>query len=173
MNNMMEGNIFNQDEINSKNEKIMNLLNKNDQMAKQIEINNNIIKNIMRDHYSDYNFEEDEHLLMITNLDLFPSYNKQERKINIIFELTNGFKTNLVVPLNAKMKELLVAFHIKLQLLGEKIVKQKIENLKDYHFLFNSRRIYLDENETVYNFGMTNQTEKVIVSLKEGIIGGK
>ena len=169
----MEGNIFNQDEINSKNEKIMNLLNKNDQMAKQIEINNNIIKNIMRDPNLDYNFEDDEHTLMIRNLDFFPSYNKEEKKINIIFEFISGFKTNIVVPINAKMKELLVAFHIKLQLLGEKIVNQKIEDLKDYQFVFNSRRIYLDENETVYNFGLTHEIEKVIVSLKDDIIGGK
>ena len=129
MNNMMNLNnleqmMLNQDNINSnKNEMIMNLINQNNQMANQITMNNNMIKSLL----DRVNAIED----LIGDINFFPGY--KCRKTNVTFQDSSGIRINIVAPIDAKMKELLNVFHIRLQIYGKlnNIIVKEI----DYYFI--------------------------------------
>ena len=77
--------------------------------------------------------------------DYFPG-NKNKR-INIIFELPNGAKSNIPTPVNIKIKDLLLAFCKKLN------IDKNFLNYKIY-FLFNGERIDINEQKNLEEYGL-------------------
>ena len=135
MNNLnINMNNMNQNNINSnQNQEISDLINQNNQMAYQIVMNNNMLTSIMQKSNSNQKSFYD----MTSNINFFPGC--KGLKVNVTFNSPSGIIINVVVPRDAKMKELLIVFYIKLQILGiDK--KFKINEFKDYMFLFNGHR---------------------------------
>ena len=104
---------------------------------------------------------------LINDLDFFPAY--EGRKINIIFS-NESIKINVVTPLNCKIKELLNAFHIKLQIYG-KDNNIKIMKLNEYMFICNGHLISLNEETTIFDLGSIDP-QFIIFKSKNEIIGG-
>ena len=189
MNQMMgnEGNINNQ----NMNNFMLNLIDQNIQMANQIAINNNILKMIIENPSSFNNlnnlFNENNQNLFgnnqipfinfninemnknsiqfINNVDFFPG--KSNNKNNILFENTNGFKTNMIVPIDVKMSELFSAFFRKIKLMGYNVNK-----LEEFVFLFNGCIISLNEQRTISEYGLVERVNKIVFFEKNNIIGG-
>ena len=153
----------------NKNELMINLINQNNQMTNQIAFNNNMLKSML---CLDTNSKENkiESLLSIlSDINFFPRYNG--KKINVFFEDNTGIKINIRAPNDAEMKDLLVVFHIKLQLYGLEN-KIKIYNLEEYTFLFNSKKISLNEKTSIYDYGLVREINKIVFFLANNIIGG-
>ena len=129
MNNMMNLNnldqmMLNQDNINSnKNEMIMNLINQNNQMANQIIMNNNMIKSLL------------------DRVNVIDDLGYKCRKINVTFQDSSGITINIVAPIDAKMKELLNVFHIRLQIYGK--LNNIIVNEIDYYCIWHNLHLNL------------------------------
>ena len=168
MNNMTDINdINNINNIDDMNNLIMNLINQNIQMANQIAINNNILKKIMekRSSMNISNNNIKEKINNLESIDFFPGNSTE--KTNVLFESsTSGFCLNMVVPKNVKMEELLLAFIKYLEILGIK------ENLNNLIFLFDAHTIELDEQKTIFEYGLIRETNKIIWCKKDVIIGG-
>ena len=170
INNMM---MFNNNNINQNDkEQLLNLINQNIQMTNQIAINNNLIKNIIENsNFSDDNQKNNKFYKEISKIDFFPG--KMGGKINVIFEYGPLNMINIVAPLDATVKELLVGFYIKYQIYAI-INNKKIGNLNDYIFIHSARIISSsDENKTLFQFGFKNPHECVIFKDKNDLIGGQ
>ena len=179
MNNMMMmNNMINMNQMNpindiqkEKNDLIIKLVNQNNRLTNLIEKNNNTIKQIAENQYLERNQSYNDEIcyLDLSKIDFFPNY--RYNKINIIFEKTTGLTLAMLVPSNALVKELLMAFYIKLQII-ETNKSNKIYELKDYYFIYNGSRINLDEKRTILDYGILPNS-KIIFGDKQDISGGK
>ena len=177
MNNQMMNMMMNMNQMNDmqkeKNELIIKLINQNNTLANQIEKNNSKIKNLVenkmieRNEYESYN--DDIYFLDLCKIEFFPNY--KCNKINIVFEKTNGLTLAMFAPINASVKELLMAFYIKLQIILTNKSKTVYE-LKDYYFIYNGQRINLDEKRTLLDYGILPNS-KIIFGDNKDIKGGK
>ena len=88
----------------------------------------------------------------LMGINFFPRF--KGNIINVIFEDNTGkIKLNIAAPNDTEKKDLLVIFYIKMQIYGLEN-EIKIYELKDYLFLFNSRKIYLDEKASILDYGL-------------------
>ena len=154
----------------NRNELINNLVDQNNQMINQISINNNMLKSLL-DSNMDFKENKKQSLLdKLMGINFFPRY--EGNIINVIFEDNTGkIKLNIAAPNDTEMKDLLVIFYIKMQIYGLEN-EIKIYELKDYLFLFNSRKIYLDEKASILDYGLKHNIEKIYFFLENSIIGG-
>ena len=172
MNNMMNMNQMN-DMQNFKKDLILKLINQNSTLANLIEKNNSKIKMIVENQILDRNdyesFNDEAYYLDPSKIEFFPNYKCD--KISIVFEKTTGLKLTMFVPIYALVKELLMAFYIKLQivLLSK---SEKIYELKDYYFVYNGLRISLDEKRTISEYGISPNS-KIVFGDNKDISGGK
>jgi len=60
-----------------------------------------------------------------------------------------------------------------LQIYGKCLLKIKIFDIEDYIFLHNGSIISLNEEKTIFDYGLRNVFEKIVFSQKNSIIGGK
>ena len=178
MNNMMNNlnymmmNVQNNNMNKTTKEQILDLINQNMQMTEQISINNNMIKNMIENSdFENENKEKTNRFKDITEIDFFPGYHGQ--KINVIFSDTTGIKINIITPFNAKVKDLLRAFHTSLQIQGKYLLKIKIFDIEDYIFLYNNNIISLNDEKTIFDYGLKKNVEKIVFYQRNSIIGGK
>ena len=153
---------------NEKNELILKLVNQNNKLANQIEKNNDLIKKIIDNQFLEEQTYGDIYYLDLCKIEFFPNY--KCNKINIIFEKTTGLTIAIYVRINASVKELLMAFFIKMQII-ESNKSKKINDLKDYYFLFNGSRISLDEKRTISEYGFIANS-KIVFGDNQDIRGG-
>lgn len=172
MNNMMIMNQIN-DLQKEKNELIIKLINQNNTLGNLIEKNNNKIKKIVENQNlerNDYESNSEEiYYLDLCKIEFFPNY--KCNKINIVFEKTNGLTLTMFAPIYALVKELLMAFYIKLQIILTN-KSQTIFELKDYYFIYNGSRLSLDEKRTIFDYGILPNS-KIIYGDNKDISGGK
>ena len=96
-------------------------------MTNQIAINNNLIKNmIANSNFGDDSQQNNDGYDKIHDINFFPG--KMGEEINIVFKNDSSDIINIVAPLDATVKELLIGFYIKYQLYG-KFKNKKIYNL--------------------------------------------
>ena len=143
----------------NRNEMINNLINQNSQMTNQIAINNNMLQNLLNSEMSLKENKKNNFLSLLSEINFFPRYKGEIA--NIIFEDNTGIKINISAPNDAKMKDLLVIFYIKLQIyrLNHQI---NLDEMKDYIFLFNSQKISLDEEKSILDYGLTHKINKIL-----------
>ena len=178
MNNMMMNNMMNMnmnqmnDFQKEKNELIIKLVNQNNTLGNLIEKNNNKIKKIVENQIlekNEYESYEEIYYLDLCKIEFFPNYKCE--KINIVFEKTTGLILAMNAPIYASVKELLMAFYIKLQIILTNKSKIVYE-LKDYYFIYNGTRISLDEKRTISDYGILPNS-KIIFGDNKNINGGK
>ena len=103
-------------------QQILNLINQNIQMTELISMNNKMIKAMTENSdFGNNNKEKDVPLKNFLDIDFFPEYDGQ--RVNVIFSHSKGNKINIITPLKAKVKDLINAFHITLQIYGKYIMK--------------------------------------------------
>ena len=90
-------------------------------MTEQISMNNKMIKSMIENADFENDNNEENKLNEFYEIDFFPGNYGQ--KINVVFEDYRGskIKINMITPLDVKMKDLLSAFHIKLQIFDKYI----------------------------------------------------
>ena len=169
MNNMMM-NLPNDNMNPSVKQQILNLINQNIQMTEKISMNNKMIKSMIENSDFENDNKEENMLNGFGEIDFFSGNNGQ--KINVVFEDNRGYKINMITPLDVKMKDLLSAFHIKLQIYDKFIYKEKNYQLSDYSFLYKAVRIPLNEQKTLFEYGLTNPTEYITFFRNNVLIGG-
>ena len=86
-------------------------------------------------------------------------------KVNIILNTMKGHKTNIVASYNMKIKDLLLLYVQKLGL-GPAVMGDSL------FFLFNGQKIDINEQRTVYDLGLHNGGQIVVLDIK-GVIGAK
>ena len=143
---------------------IKNIVNQNIQISNQISYNNNIINSTINNPLLFQNKNNtigqinQIHGILPRNkgeVDYFPG-NKNER-INILFERPDGFRINIVVPIDIKIKDLILAYAKKMG------VNQNLLG-KTISFLFNGKQININEEKDLISFGLVDQA-KIIVCL--------
>ena len=154
---------------------IKEIINQNIQMANQISNNNNIINltinnplffpsqnniNIMKNQIPNLGVLPRQERIGID--DFFPGNNN--RRINITFINPNNTRTNIITPVNIKVKELFLAYAKKMK------VNPKILG-KEIFFLFNNHKININEDKDIISFGLENGN-KIVVLQSQIIIGG-
>ena len=77
----------------------------------------------------------------------------------------------MFAPINALVKELLMAFYIKLQIIL-KSESKAIYEFKDYYFIYNGSKISISEKRTISEYGFSPNS-KIIFGENINIIGGK
>ena len=168
MNNMMM-NLPNDNMNPSVKQQILNLINQNIQMTEKISMNNKMIKSMIENSDFENDNKEENMLNGLGEIDFFPGNNGQ--KINVVFE-GSGIIINMITPLDVKMKDLLSAFHIKLQIYDKYIYKTKNYQLSDYSFIYRSLRIPSNEQKTLFEYGLTSPTECITFFRTNVLIGG-
>ena len=151
-------------------QQILNLINQNIQMTEQISMNNKMIKSMIENADFENDNNEENKLKDFCRIDFFPGNYGQ--KINVVFEDNRGSKINMITPLDVKMKDLLSAFHIKLQIFDKYIYKTKNYQLSDYSFIYRALKISLNEEKTLLEFGLNNPTEYITFFRNNVLIGG-
>ena len=151
-------------------QQILNLINQNIQMTEQISMNNKMIKSMIENSDFENDNKEENILNEFYEIDFFSGNNGQ--KINVVFEDNRGCKINMITPLDVKMKDLLSAFHIKLQIYDKYICKTKNFQLSDYSFIYKAVKIPLNEQKTLFEYGLTNPTEYITFFINNVLIGG-
>ena len=86
-------------------------------------------------------------------------------KANIVFNTQKGHTTNLIASYNMKVKDLLLKYVEKLGL-GPGVIGDSI------FFLFNGKKLKLNEEKTVCECGLHNGGHIVVLDIKE-VIGAK
>ena len=84
-------------------------------------------------------------------------------KMNLFFETPAGHKVNMLVPLDAKMKDILVQYVVK-QNLGPNVIDNSI------YFLYGGKKIKKNENRTVRQMNILNGAIVIVID-KKGIMG--
>ena len=152
-------------------QQILNLINQNIQMTELISMNNKMIKEMIENSdFGNNNKEKDVPLKNFLDIDFFPEYDGQ--RVNAIFSNTKGYKINIITPLKAKVKDLINAFHITLQIYGKYIMKTNILKIKDYTFIWNGSIIPINEQKTLSEYGMIQNVINIVFNEKNNIIGG-
>ena len=165
MNNMI---IPNQNNQNNK-EQILNLINYNKNLMNQIEMNNNMIQNMVDNSNYGNNSKNNTFWNEFGEVDFFPAMSG--KRINVIFKDATGMVVNMVTPLDAKMKELLELFYIKLQIYG-KLMNKKIYPFYEYNFLYRGSIIPINVQKSIREFGLLQSIETIVFNLKNVVIGG-
>ncbi len=156
---------------------MLNLINQNIQMANQIAINNNILKMLMENsspmnnnnQVNNQNILRPNETLIRNNLketDFLDGKSKEMCNVLFVDELES--QTNLIVPIDIKMEDLLLKFWERLK----KEKKLKVKNIKDYTFLYASQIININEQRTIYECGLNQRVNKIIYCIKNNTIGG-
>ena len=152
-------------------QQILNLINQNIQMTELISMNNKMIKAMTENSdFGNNNKEKDVPLKNFLDIDFFPEYDGQ--RVNVIFSHSKGNKINIITPLKAKVKDLINAFHITLQIYGKYIMKTNILKIKDYIFIWNGSIIPINEQKTLSEYGMIQNVINIVFNEKNNIIGG-
>ena len=152
-------------------QQILNLINQNIQMTELISMNNKMIKEMIENSdFGNNNKEKDVPLKNFLDIDFFPEYDGQ--RVNAIFSNTKGYKINIITPLKAKVKDLINAFHITLQIYGKYVMKTNILKIKDYTFIWNGSIININEQKTLSEYGMIQNVINIVFNEKNNIIGG-
>ena len=152
-------------------QQILNLINQNIQMTELISMNNKMIKAMIENSdFGNNNKEKDVPLKDFLDIDFFPEYDGQ--RVNAIFSNTKGYKINIITPLKAKVKDLINAFHITLQIYGKYVMKTNILKIKDYTFIWNGSIIPINEQKTLSEYGMIQNVINIVFNEKNNIIGG-
>ena len=152
-------------------QQILNLINQNIQMTELISMNNKMIKEMIENSdFGNNNKEKDVPLKNFLDIDFFPEYDGQ--RVNAIFSNTKGYKINIITPLKAKVKDLINAFHITLQIYGKYVMKTNILKIKDYTFIWNGSIIPINEQKTLSEYGMIQNIINIVFNEKNNIIGG-
>ena len=152
-------------------QQILNLINQNIQMTELISMNNKMIKEMIENSdFGNNNKEKDVPLKNFLDIDFFPEYDGQ--RVNAIFSNTKGYKINIITPLKAKVKDLINAFHITLQIYGKYVMKTNILKIKDYTFIWNGSIIPINEQKTLSEYGMIQNVINIVFNEKNNIIGG-
>ena len=152
-------------------QQILNLINQNIQMTELISMNNKMIKAMIENSdFGNNNKEKDVPLKDFLDIDFFPEYD--DHRVNAIFSNTRGYKINIITPLKAKVKDLINAFHITLQIYGKYIMKTNILKIKDYTFIWNGSIININEQKTLSEYGMIQNIINIVFNEKNNIIGG-
>ena len=60
-----------------------------------------------------------------------------------------------------------------MQIYGKYLLKIKIFDIEDYIFFYNGSIISLNEEKTIFDYGLKMNIEKIVFSQKNSIIGGK
>ena len=84
-------------------------------------------------------------------------------KINLFFETPAGHKVNMLVPVDAKMKDILVQYVLKLNL-GPNVIDNSI------YFLYGGKKIKKNENRTVRDMNILNGAIVIVID-KKGVMG--
>ena len=84
-------------------------------------------------------------------------------KMNLFFETPAGHKVNMLVPADAKMKDILVQYVLKLNL-GPDVIENSI------YFLYGGKKIKKNENRTVRQMNILNGAIVIVID-KKGIMG--
>ena len=163
INNMVMSNPNNKDK-----EVLLNLIEQNIQMTNQIAINNNMIKNMIKNSDFSNNIKENE-FNKLYDIDFFPR--RKGEKINGIFEKDPLTKIFIICPSDAKINEVLDAFFVRLQF-DFKLDKNVYDNnkLEDYFFIHNAKTISLEDNRTLSECGF-HPYERIIFQRKNDLIG--
>ena len=126
-------------------------------------INNNNINNInnYNNNNNKPNLNQTVRLKKVTFMDIFPE--KFEQKMNIFFQTPEGHKINVLVPVTAKMKDVLIKFVTKIGLTENDIDNTII-------FIYSARKIKKNENRTLNEMGILNGS--IIITMdKSGVLG--
>ena len=91
--------------------------------------------------------------------------NNNKQLYNIIFDSSDNFRITLLVPYDAKMKDVFIAF-IQKAGLHESVLGKFI------NFLFNGMLVDYKEEKTVYEFGIRNDFCTIIVLDTSNLLGG-
>ncbi len=83
--------------------------------------------------------------------------------VNLFFQASTGYKLNMLVPNDVKMKDILVQYVLKIGL-GPDVIDQGI------YFLCNGNKIKKNENRTLREMCFLNGTVIIVVD-KKGIMG--
>lgn len=97
----------------------------------------------------------------IDHFNAFPE--QMGNKINIFFQAPTGFKTNMLVPDNTKIKDVLVKYVMRIGLLPEVIDKA-------IYFLFGGNKIKKNDKRTVREMYMIDGAVVIVID-KKGVIG--
>ena len=144
---------------------IKNIISQNIQISNQISYNNNIINSTINNPFL---FQNKNNIIEMNSqnnqikqreeelkyVDYFPE-NKNER-INIMFRNPNDLIINIVVPIDVKIKDLLLVYSKKMG------IKQDLLG-KIFYFLYNGQRININEEKDLISFGLVDKA-KIIVS---------
>ena len=84
-------------------------------------------------------------------------------KINLFFETPAGHKVNMLVPVDAKMKDILVQYVLKLNL-GPNVIDNSI------YFLYGGKKIKKNENRKVSDMNILNGAIVIVID-KKGVMG--
>ena len=84
-------------------------------------------------------------------------------KVNVILNTMKGHKTNIIASYNMPVKDLLLLYVQKLGL-GPAVMGDSL------FFLFNGQKISVNEQRTVYDLGLHNGGQIVVLDIK-GVIG--
>ena len=143
---------------------IKNIISQNIQISNQISYNNNIINSTINNPFL---FQNKNNIIEMNSqnnqikqreeelkyVDYFPE-NKNER-INIMFRNPNDLIINIVVPIDVKIKDLLLVYSKKMG------IKQDLLG-KIFYFLYNGQRININEEKDLISFGLVDKA-KIIV----------
>jgi len=155
---------------------IKEIINQNIQMANQISYNNSIINLTINNplffpNQNNINFLNNQ----IPNSGILPRPKKKMEfvddfpgnknpRINIIFVTQKGSYHHITVPINIKVKDLLITFSKKVKL-SPNILEEKLG------FMFEGHRININEEKDLISFGLNNLS-KIIVIDNYNLMGG-
>ena len=127
---------------------IKNIINQNMQITNQIYLNNNNIKSMINKK--------------LEYVDYFSGNNN--RRINIGFDKPNSFWINIIVPIDIKVKDLLLTYAKKVE------IDQNLLG-RDIYFLFNGYKININEDKDLTSFGLKDGDKIIVVDSKVKIGG--
>jgi len=127
---------------------IKNFIKQNIQIENQIYLNNNTIKSMINKK--------------LEYVDYFPGNNN--RRINIGFDKPNSLCINIIVPINIKVKDLLLTYANKME------INQNLLG-KDIYFLYNGYKLNINEDKDLPSFGLKDGDKIIVVDSKVKIGG--
>ena len=84
-------------------------------------------------------------------------------KINLFFETPSGHKINMLVPIDAKMKDILVQYVTRVNL-GPNVIDKSI------YFLYGGKKIKKNEEKTVWQMNILSGSIIIVID-KQGVMG--
>ena len=139
---------------------MMNYLRLAEEMKKMNDNQNNSMKfvNGGNQNYTKTNFPKNN-----SNEAYDPFQGCSGDKINIRFKISTGETFNMLAPSNAKLKDVLVKYVLKMGL-GPEVIESSI------YFICNGFKIKKQENRTLAQMGYLNGTVILVID-KKGIMG--